>query len=77
DKLEGLKLIKRTPTPQDRRAALVALTARGRKIAELGGQALLGMNAVALEGFSADEVQQTVALMHRLIANMERHGQGV
>lgn len=77
DKLEGLKLIKRTPTPQDRRAALVALTARGRKIAELGGRALLGMNAVALEGFSADEVQQTVALMHRLIANMERHGQDV
>ncbi|KKY03918.1 transcriptional regulator, partial [Xanthomonas citri pv. fuscans] len=49
----------------------------GRKIAELGGQALLGMNAVALEGFSTDEVQQTVALMHRLIANMERHGQDV
>lgn len=54
DKPEGLNLIKRTPTPQDRRAALVALTARGRKIAELGGRALLGMNAVALE-----------ALLHR------------
>lgn len=77
DKLEGLKLIKRTPTPQDRRAALVTLTARGRRIADVGGRALLGMNAVALEGFSADEVQQTVALMQRLIANMERHGQDV
>jgi MarR family transcriptional regulator for hemolysin len=77
DKLEGLKLIKRTPTPQDRRAALVALTARGRAIADVGSRALLGMNAVALEGFSEDEIQQTVAFMHRLIANMERCSQDV
>lgn len=55
----------------------MTLTARGRKIADVGGRALLGMNAVALEGFSADEVQQTVALMQRLIVNMERHGQDV
>ncbi|QBG92448.1 transcriptional regulator [Xanthomonas oryzae] len=53
----------------------MALTARGRKIADVGSRALLDMNAVALEGFSEDEVQHTVARMHRLMANMERGGQ--
>lgn len=77
DKLERLGLVKRTPTPQDRRAALVALTARGRKIATLGGKVLIELNAQALQGFSADEAQQTVRLMQRLIANMEQHDQSI
>ncbi|AZR23325.1 transcriptional regulator [Xanthomonas vasicola] len=55
----------------------MALTARGRKIAEVGSRALSGMNAVALEGFSEDKVQQTVVLMHRLIANLKCCGQDV
>ncbi|MCD0246447.1 winged helix-turn-helix transcriptional regulator [Xanthomonas melonis] len=77
EKLEGLKLIKRVPTPQDRRAALVSLTARGRKIAAIGGQVLIDMNADALRGFSKDEAARIVVLMQRLIGNMEARGQNM
>lgn len=52
DKLEGLKLIKRAPTPQDRRAAVVSLTPAGRRIAEIGGRILTDLNADALKDFS-------------------------
>ncbi|WOB49027.1 MarR family transcriptional regulator [Xanthomonas hydrangeae] len=72
DKLEAQKLIKRAPTAQDRRAALVSLTARGRKMAELGARVLIDLNADALEGFSPEEAQKTVAFMQRLIVNLEQ-----
>ncbi|KLB17063.1 MarR family winged helix-turn-helix transcriptional regulator, partial [Xanthomonas hortorum] len=74
DKLEAQKLIKRAPTAQDRRAALVSLTARGRKMAELGARVLIDLNADALQGFSAEEAQKTVAFMQRLIVNLEQRG---
>lgn len=74
DKLEEQKLIKRTATPQDRRAALVSLTARGRKVAELGGRVLIDLNTDALKGFSPEEAQNTIAFMQRLIINMEQRG---
>jgi len=74
-KLEAQKLIKRTATPQDRRAALVSLTASGRKMAAIGGQVLLDLNAEALQGFTQQEAAQTVALLQRLIVNLERSAQ--
>lgn len=77
DKLEGLKLIKRSPAPQDRRAAVVSLTPRGRKIAEISGKILIDLNADALKDFSPEEAQQTVAFMQRLIANLEQRDQDI
>ena len=70
-RLETLDLIARTPHESDRRSAMIALTERGQAIAAIGREVLLGKNARALRGFSALETDILVALLHRLIANLE------
>lgn len=72
DRLEALALIARTPSPSDRRAALVELTAAGREAARVGGAALVEANAKGLEGFSPEEAAHLVAMMQRLAHNLDR-----
>lgn len=72
DKLEGMALIARTPSPNDRRAATVELTRRGHAAAARGRHALLDVNARGLAGFSSEEAALLVHLLRRLIANFER-----
>jgi MarR family transcriptional regulator, transcriptional regulator for hemolysin len=74
DKLERMGLVERTPQPGDRRAALVALTPEGAKMAEIGGHALLDANAAGLAGFDARERELLVRLLWRLIENLEGVG---
>lgn len=69
DKLEGLGHIARVKMPNDRRAAMVSLTAQGQQMAVLGREALLSGNAVGIAGFSQDEAAMLVALLQRLVAN--------
>lgn len=70
-KLERMGLIERSPSPSDRRAAIVSLTNRGREIAAIGGQVLRDANARATGGLTQRESAQVVALLQRLIANLE------
>ncbi|WP_294289750.1 MarR family transcriptional regulator [uncultured Sphingomonas sp.] len=70
-RLETMDLIARTPHESDRRSAMIALTERGQAIAAIGREVLLGKNARALCGFSALETDILVALLHRLIGNLE------
>lgn len=72
DKLETMALIRRSPSPTDRRAALVELTDNGQEAASHGRDALLSANAKGLEGFSAEEASALVHLFQRLIENFER-----
>lgn len=70
-RLEAMGLIVRTPHASDRRSAMIALTERGQAVAATGREVLLGKNASALRGFSTLEADILVALLHRLIANLE------
>lgn len=72
DKLEAMGLIARTPSSNDRRAALVDLTEGGRDAARIGREALVDGNARGLEGFSPEEAGQLVVLLQRLISNLDR-----
>lgn len=71
DKLEGLRLVTRTPSPDDGRAAIVSLTEAGRRMAEIGGSALRAENARGLSALSADEATTLISLLQRLIAGLE------
>lgn len=70
-KLEGLGLIQRSLTPADRRASIISLTDAGYDMAHVGGEILLGANAVGTAGFSPEEASQLVSLLRRLIDALE------
>jgi MarR family transcriptional regulator, transcriptional regulator for hemolysin len=70
-KLERMGLIERSPTPDDRRGAIVALTAGGRAAAATGGAVLEAANARASEGFAPTEDDQLVRHLRRMIDNLE------
>lgn len=70
-KLEAMTLIERSPTPDDRRGAMVALTARGRAAAATGAAALETANARALDGLAQADADRLVHLLGRMIDNLE------
>lgn len=71
DKLEALGAIARAPNPDDRRASTVMLTERGAALAMIGRRALMEANATALAGFTSSEQASVVAMMQRLVENVE------
>ncbi|MFV0625307.1 MarR family winged helix-turn-helix transcriptional regulator [Sphingomonas sp. ac-8] len=71
-KLEAMELVTRSPAPADRRAAIVALTEAGSRMAEIGGDALRTENARGLAALSAQEGALLVSLLQRLIAGLDR-----
>lgn len=73
DKLEAAGLIRRSPAPTDRRAAMVDLTPAGHDAAALGGEALIGANDKGLSGFTRQEADVLVRLLQRLVVNLEDH----
>ncbi len=72
DRLEAMALIARAPSASDRRASLVELTAAGCEAARIGADVLVETNAKGVAGFSAEEASVLVALMQRLIGNLDR-----
>jgi len=71
DRLETMALVVRVPSVSDRRASLVELTEAGCEAARIGGEALMEANAKGLEGFSSGEAAQLVAMMQRLVVNLD------
>ncbi|SOB80028.1 DNA-binding transcriptional regulator, MarR family [Sphingomonas guangdongensis] len=71
DKLEGMGLLTRTAHPDDRRAALITLTAAGERMAALGGEVLRAENARGGTGLMAAEQATLVALLQRFITALE------
>jgi len=74
DKLEAAGMIEREASTTDRRAATVRLTDRGQDAAAAGRIVLLEVNAEAVAGFAPEETGAVVALLSRLIENLERSG---
>lgn len=74
DKLENAGLIARQRQAQDRRAALVTLTAAGKDAAALGGAALRSANAIGMADLDPEDGHRLVALLQRFISSLEARG---
>lgn len=69
DRLEAKGLIRRSRSQQDRRVVEIELTASGRTAAEVVPGVMAEVLNAHLAGFSHDEWQQLLGLLHRLVAN--------
>src|SRR5580704_16133563 len=68
--LEGRGLVARERHPDDSRARVVTLTAKGRRLAERLWKTSEPIRVQMLAGFSADEARLLVGGLRRLIDNM-------
>jgi len=66
DRLEEKKIVRRVPSPTDGRSQIVRLTGRGEKLfAEIFPAHLAHLDQ-AFRALSADELQETETVLHRL-----------
>lgn len=70
-RMERDGLIRREPDPTDRRSSLISLTAEARAKLPAGRAILLQGNKDATRGMTADEVKTLIALLDRVLANVE------
>jgi DNA-binding MarR family transcriptional regulator len=70
DKLEDAGLIARGPDPDDRRAILITLTAKGKELIDGVTAAHLANEASLLEGLSAAEQRDLAALLRKLLLSL-------
>jgi DNA-binding MarR family transcriptional regulator len=68
--LEGRGLVARERHPDDSRARVVTLTAKGRRLSERLWKTSEPIRVQLLSGFSADEARALVGCLRRLIDNM-------
>jgi DNA-binding MarR family transcriptional regulator len=68
--LEGRGLVARERHPEDSRARVVTLTAKGRRLAERLWKTSEPIRVQMLSGFSADEARSLVGCLRRLIDNL-------
>ena len=73
-RMERDGLIRRSPDPADGRSSLVSLTETAKVRLPDACAVLFQGNREALDGFTDEETAQLVALLHRLIANLDRIG---
>ncbi|MCE8521183.1 MarR family transcriptional regulator [Ruegeria pomeroyi] len=71
-RMERDGLIRRLPSEEDRRARLIHLTDRARALEAEAKTAAGAQNAQALAGLDAAERATFIALMRRVIGNMQR-----
>ncbi len=64
-------IIRREPDPGDRRSSLVSLTDEARARLPAGRAVLVQGNREATRGMSAEEVKTLIALLGRVLANVE------
>ena len=69
--LEGRGLVARERHPDDSRARVVTLTARGRRLTGRLWKTSEPIRVQMLSGFSADEARLLVGCLHRLIGNLD------
>ena len=68
DQLESAGLAKRRPSPRDRRAREVTITAKGRRLLERARRALSEGEDEVLRGLSGEERSELKALLRRALA---------
>src|SRR3954466_15834514 len=67
DQLESAGLAKRRPCPRDRRARVIAITPKGRRLLERGRQMALQVEDEVLRGLTAAERGVLLTLMRRAL----------
>jgi DNA-binding MarR family transcriptional regulator len=67
DELEGAGLAKRRPSPRDRRAREVVITAKGRRLLERARRLIHQVDDEVLGGLSAAERKQLTGLLRRAL----------
>ena len=72
DQLEGADLARRRPLPQDRRAREVLITAKGRRALKRARELAAEVEDDVLQGLSADERRELVALLRKAFAAAPR-----
>jgi DNA-binding MarR family transcriptional regulator len=65
-RLEQRGLIKRSPDPADRRAALLSVTAKGRRVCDQMDTAAVAFISAALQEWSTQDRKQLATLVSRL-----------
>jgi DNA-binding MarR family transcriptional regulator len=71
DRLETNGLVTRVPDEEDRRAKRVKLSRKGRKLLERIEDVSLEVNRRIMEGISADEEEQLIAILTRMKHNLK------
>lgn len=75
DKLEGLGLVRRGPSPLDRRVTLLSATERSRDLVSRYEELETARLAPVLAGFSAEEISQFTRLLERFALGLVAHGE--
>ena len=76
NRMERDGLIVRTPDPRDGRSARVSLTQPGLERAEAAFKIAVEVNAIASEALKPEEREAFYDMMRRIIARLERDGDG-
>jgi len=71
DRMERGGLIRREPSPSDRRALLIRLTDAARALRADYDRISQQMNEVYYDGFTEDEVRQLEGFLIRILGNLE------
>ncbi|TAX62936.1 MarR family transcriptional regulator [Rhizobium ruizarguesonis] len=71
-RMERDGLIERTPDQQDRRSSHIVLTIAARARMPNAIETLFEGNREALDGFTEDETKHLIAMLTRLIANLDQ-----
>lgn len=71
ERMEASGLIRREPSPTDRRAQLVFLTDQARALRAEYDRISQQMNALYYSGFTEDEVRQLEGYLERILDNLE------
>jgi len=72
DRLEDAGLVRRLPSPDDRRGVLVELTDAGRERVDAAMVALLDAERVLLTGLNSDDMGTLANLLQRVLAPMDQ-----
>ena len=74
DRMEAGALIRREPSPKDRRAQLIFLTDSAWALREDYDRISQRMNELYYDGFTEDEVRQLEGYLMRILDNLEGEG---
>ncbi|MAX24571.1 MAG: hypothetical protein CMJ19_08705 [Phycisphaeraceae bacterium] len=72
-RLEELDYVQREPDPNDRRAMLVSLTAKGKRVVPKVREALQAFTEILNQGLSERQVKQAEKLLMTMRQNMAEH----
>ena len=71
DRMEGQGLLRRAPSPVDRRVTLIYLTDEARRLREKYEDVSAGMSEIYFRGFSDTEIEKFEKALQRILENLK------